>query len=139
MSEADETARGLVTKGEPTSSNASSTKKRGSKASGASAKNSTKRSSSASGKGAKAKADRASYYQDMIEPFKKTEVHSMSKLDRLKKDGNLGDDSGMGDAVAKTEAIRNWREQCMGELELATHLKTNAKTGLTAAGALAST
>jgi hypothetical protein len=43
------------------------------------------------------------------EPFKKTEVHSMSKLDRLKKDGTtIGDDSGMNDAVAKTEAIRNW-------------------------------
>jgi hypothetical protein len=131
MSEADETARGLVTKGKPTSSNASGSKR----SSSASVKSATKskRSSSASGKGAKGKADRASYYQDMIEPFKKTEVHSMSKLDRLKKDGTIGDDSGMGDAVAKTEAIRNWREQCMGELELATHLKTDAKLGLTAA------
>lgn len=72
----------------------------------------------------------------MIEPFKKNEIQSMSKLDRLKKEATQNEaGAGMGDAVAKTENIRNWREQCMGEEKLAAHLGTDSKRGLTTAQA----
>lgn len=37
----------------------------------------------------------------------------------------------MGDAVAKTENIRNWCEHTMGEVKLAETLGTNVKLGLT--------
>jgi len=43
------------------------------------------------------------------EPYKKCEVQTMSKLERLVKQSEQGKEtSGMGDAVAKTENIRNW-------------------------------
>lgn len=42
------------------------------------------------------------------EPFKKTEVKSMTTLDRIAKDASTEDKGGMGDAVARTENIRNW-------------------------------
>jgi hypothetical protein len=42
------------------------------------------------------------------EPFHKAETQTFPKLDRLKKEGSQTEDSGMGDAIAKTENIRNW-------------------------------
>jgi hypothetical protein len=93
--------------------------------------NKPKRVSNASSSKKASKADRASYYNDMIEPFHKAETQTFPKLDRLKKEGSQTEDTGMGDAVAKTENIRNWCEHTMGEVKLAETLGTNVKVGLT--------
>jgi len=67
----------------------------------------------------------------MIEPFKKNEVTSFGKLDRIKKEEE-GGAGGMNDAVAKTEAIRNWREQTWHQDKLCADLHTSATAGMTA-------
>lgn len=54
------------------------------KSSNASASSKGKRASSS--KASKDLSTRAKYYQDMIEPFKKNELASFAKLDRLKKE-----------------------------------------------------
>lgn len=56
----------------------------------------------------------------------------MSKLERLAKNATQGGGSGMSDAVQKTEAIRNWREQTWKADVLCANLNTDEKRGLTA-------
>lgn len=112
--EVDATNRNLVTpqpEKTPSKKSSSSSKRKSSSASA-----SSKGSSSKGGK----KEDLAKYYSNMIEPYKKCEVQTMSKLDRLVKQSEQGkESSGMGDAVAKTENIRNWKEHTMEQEKLA--------------------
>jgi hypothetical protein len=113
-SEVDATNRNLVTPNPektPSKKSSSSSKRKSSSASA-----SSKGSSSKGGK----KEDLAKYYSNMIEPYKKCEVQTMSKLERLVKTAEQGKEtSGMGDAVAKTENIRNWKEHTMEQEKLA--------------------
>lgn len=113
-SEVDATNRNLVTPNPektPSKKSSSSSKRKSSSASA-----SSKGSSSKGGK----KEDLAKYYSNMIEPYKKCEVQTMSKLERLVKQSEQGKEtSGMGDAVAKTENIRNWKEHTMEQEKLA--------------------
>jgi len=67
-----------------------------------------------------------------LDSFKRSEPQTMSKLERLAKSAAQGDGNGMGDAVQKTEAIRNWREQTWAADELCKRLNTCEKRGLTA-------
>lgn len=67
-----------------------------------------------------------------LDAFKKTEPQTMSKLERLAKNATQGSGSGMNDAVQKTEAIRNWREQTWKADVLCANLNTDEKRGLTA-------
>jgi len=112
--EVDATNRNLVTPNPektPSKKSSSSSKRKSSSASA-----SSKGSSSKGGK----KEDLAKYYSNMIEPYKKCEVQTMSKLERLVKQSEQGKEtSGMGDAVAKTENIRNWKEHTMEQEKLA--------------------
>jgi hypothetical protein len=114
-SEVDATNRNLVTPNPektPSKKSSSSSKRKSSSASA-----SSKGSSSKGGK----KEDLAKYYSNLIEPYKKCEVQTMSKLERLVKQSEQGQgkDGGMGDAVAKTENIRNWKEHTMEQEKLA--------------------
>jgi len=73
----------------PTSKSSRSSSAKGSKTSGASGSSARRSNASNSSKAnAKNKTDRASYYADMIEPFKKTEMKSMTTLDRIAKEAS---------------------------------------------------
>jgi len=71
----------------PTSKSSKASSAKGSKTSGSSSARRSNASNSSKAN-AKNKTDRASYYADMIEPFKKTEMKSMTTLDRIAKEAS---------------------------------------------------